>query len=235
MRRVLALDTATEMGSVAVGVPGRMVAEVTFGERRHAAVLMEAIRSAMNISETTFGDLKGIVVADGPGSFTGLRIGFATVKGILIEHDGLTLTTTPSLLAMAWPFRFVGNGVVAAMYDALRGEVFAAIYSFDGPRVATEFGPRLTTVTQLTELTGVSPSLAVGDGAVLQAELLREWTGNDPIGPPAASPRAGTLLELLEVTDVIRVVRDPASFEPEYGRLAEAQVRWEAEHGKPLI
>jgi len=235
MSRVLALDTATEYGSVAVGEPGRIYAEVVFAERRHAAVLMSAIKSVMKISGTAFGDLSGILVGDGPGSFTGLRIGFATAKGILLEHDGLSLRTVPSLLATAWSFRFVGNRRVAAMYDALRGDVFAAIYSFVGSRVVTELAPKLTTVTQLTELSGVSPSLAVGDGAVLHTDMVRAWTGNDPVGPPTATPRAGALLELLGVEDVTSMVRDPASFEPEYGRLAEAQARWEEQHRKPLI
>lgn len=235
MSHLLALDTATECGSVAVGEPGRISAELVFGERRHATVLMSAVKSVMTVSGISFADLSGMVVAEGPGSFTGLRIGFATAKGILLEHDGLTLTTVPSLLATAWPFRFVGNRQIAAMYDALRGDVFAAIYSFAGPGVVTKLTPTLTTVTQLTELNGVSPSLALGDGAVLHADLVRAWTGTEPVGPPTASPRAGALLELLEFEDVTTLVRDPASFEPEYGRLAEAQVRWEAEHGKPLI
>jgi tRNA threonylcarbamoyladenosine biosynthesis protein TsaB len=208
---------------------------VVFGGRRHATALMPSIEAVLAVSGVTYSGLSGIVVADGPGSFTGLRIGFATAKGILLDHDDLTLTTAPSLLATAWPFRFVRTRQVAAMYDALRGDVFGAIYSFDDLGVTTKLPPKLATVTQLTEQSDVVPSLAVGDGAVLYSDHVREWTGSDPVGPPAAVPRAGALLELLAVDGATRVVRDPASFEPEYGRLAEAQVRWEAEHGEPLI
>ena len=234
MSRYLALETATDSGSVAVGEPGGVAAEVVVSDRRHASAIVPAIEHVMNLAGVEYGDLSGIVLGDGPGSFTGLRIGFATAKGILSEFDDLTLHVTPSLLATAWRFNFVEPGPIAALYDALRGEVFAAVYRFSPAAVVTELAPRLTTVTQLTELAGVVPTLAVGNGAVVNDAVMRRWTGSDPVGPPAAMPRAGALLELLAVEGATKTVDDLASLEPEYGRLAEAQVRWEKKHGREL-
>ena len=91
MTLALALDTATDHGSVAVGQPGNVVAELRFIKRRHASGLMPSIVEALNRAGARFGDLTDIVVADGPGSFTGLRIGFATVKGMLRELPGTRL------------------------------------------------------------------------------------------------------------------------------------------------
>jgi len=234
MSRYLALETATDFGSVAVGEPGAVAAEVVVAERRHATAIVPAIEQVMNLAGVEYGELSGIILGDGPGSFTGLRIGFATAAGILSEHDDLTLHVTPSLLITAWRFNFVKPGPVAALYDALRGEVFAAVYRFSHAAVVTELAPRLTTVTQLTELAGVVPTLAVGNGALVNDAVIRRWTGNDPVGPPAAIPRAGALLELLAVEGATKMVDDLALLEPEYGRLAEAQVRWEKRHGREL-
>lgn len=230
----LALDSATDVGSVAVGEPGRVLAEILVSERRHATILAPAIQQVMRLAGLTHADLKGIVIGNGPGSFTGLRIGFATAKGVLFQHPELVIHTAPSLMACAWRFRLLAEGPIAALYDALRGEVFAAIYRFSEDAAVTCLAPRLTTVTQLTELEGVVPSLALGDGAVLYSELARSWTGRQPIGPPLAAPRAGALLELLAVAGATRLVDDPDSFEPDYGRLAEAQVKWETKHGRDL-
>ncbi|UCG88786.1 MAG: tRNA (adenosine(37)-N6)-threonylcarbamoyltransferase complex dimerization subunit type 1 TsaB [Gemmatimonadota bacterium] len=230
----LAVDSATEVGSVAVGEPGHVVAEILVSDRRHATALAPAVQQVMKLAGVAHADLTGIVIGDGPGSFTGLRIGFATVKGILFQRPELTLHTIPSLLACAWPFKQLAGGPIAALYDALRGEVFAAIYRFSNQTVATELAPCLTTVTQLTELEGVVPSLALGNGAVLYRDLVRSWTGREPVGPPLAAPRAGALLELLALAAAVTLVRDPDTLEPNYGRLAEAQVKWEATHGREL-
>ena len=230
----LAIDSATDVGSIAIGQPGQVLAEILVSERRHATVLAPAIHQVIKLSGLAHADLTGLVIGDGPGSFTGLRIGFATAKGLLFQRPELSLHTVPSLLACAWPFRLLSGGPIAALYDALRDEVFAAIYRFSKDAVVTELAPRLTTVTQLTELEGVVPSLAVGNGAVLHHDQVRSWTGREPIGPPVAAPRAGALLQLLSVVDAAQLVEDPDSLEPDYGRLAEAQVKWEATHGREL-
>lgn len=225
MNAYLAVDTVTDHGSVALGTPGGVDAEVTIGRRKHAAALLPSIEHVLRMARASYADLQGIVVADGPGSFTGLRIGFATVKGIMQEYESLELRSAPSLMSLAFGMRHCANGPVCALYDALRGDVFGAVYGFSAGAVSVELNPTLGTVTQLTELCSVKPSLGVGDGAAAYATLVREWTGSEPIGPPAAVPRAAGLLGLLAVDGATTLVADPESFEPEYGRLAEAQVR----------
>ena len=234
MSLYLAIETATDLGSVAVGEPGRVVSEVLFGDRRHASDLTPAVEETLRLAGATFGDLGGIVVANGPGSFTGLRIGVATAKGILRVHGGLALRTAPSLLAAAWAAHRFAAGPVAALYDALRGDVFGAVYGLDDRGVTELVAPACFPVAELAQRSPVAPVVAVGDGAALYADEVRRWTGRDAVGPPAGAPRASALLELLAVERGTVPVDDPELFEPKYGRLAAAQARWEAKHGRPL-
>lgn len=228
----LALDCATDVGSVAVGEPGSPGPEIVIGGRRHAAELVPAARECLRLAGRSWPDLAGVIVADGPGSFTGLRIAFATAAGLLRQRPGMPLLTAPSLLAAAWIGSRVAAGPrVAALFDALRGEVYAAIYEF-GETIQVLLAPGLTTVDALAA-SGVSASLAVGDGTRSRADLIRRWTGHDPLPPPEGAPRASALIELLGRGVVARVA-DLSDWEPAYGRPAEAQARWEKAHGRPL-
>ena len=234
MSLYVAIETATDIGSVAVGDPGRVLSEVAFADRRHAAALTPAIEEAFRLAGAGYSALDGVVVADGPGSFTGLRIGFATAAGLLRAHDRLTLSTAPSLAVAAWAAHRYVEGPVAALYDALRGDVFGAVYDCAGGLLRTLLEPTCATVAELAGRSPEVPALAVGDGALAYAEAVLEWTGREPLGPPAGVPRAGALLELLAVRGGATEIEDPDTFEPAYGRRAAAQAKWEEEHGKPL-
>lgn len=234
MSLYLAIDTATDLGSVAVGEPGRTVAEVLFTERRHASVLTPAIQEVLRLAGATPEDLTGILFAEGPGSFTGLRIGLATAKGIMAARDALELYTAPSLLSAAWAGTKFVQGPVAALYDAYRGDVFGAVYEGRDGSIETLVAPVCCPLADLVQRSPVTPVVAVGDGAVLYADAVASWTGRAPIGPPAGSPRAGALLELMAMRGIVGLVEDPDAFEPTYGRYAAAQDRWEAAHGRQL-
>jgi len=233
MSLYLAIDTATAIGSVALGGPGRLVAETTIGGRRQAAGLVPAVLELLRGAGRRLEDLSGIVLADGPGSFTGLRIGFATAKGLLRERPGLELHRAPSLMGCAWIGARFTDGTVAALFDALRGEVFAAAYEFSEIEVRVVLPPTLTTIPQL-RAGGPRPALVVGDGAVTYADEVIQWTGRAPVGPPWGGPRAAALLELLAVGGATELVPSPFDVEPVYGRAPAAQTRWEERHGQPL-
>jgi tRNA threonylcarbamoyladenosine biosynthesis protein TsaB len=238
MNLCLAIESATDLGSVAVGTEAGCLCEITLGVRRHARGMVPAAKECLRIAGVEFGDLRELVIGDGPGSFTGLRVGAATMKGLLTELGGLSVSVAPSLMAAAWAGwqgGAVGAGaLVAALYDALRGEVFAAVYSFTDESVTVHVAPRITTIDELMAACERAPGLAVGDGAVAQQAAVAEWTGRPALGPPAGSPRASGLLRLRFLAGGTRFLEDPMVFEPEYGRLAEAQVRWEERHGRSL-
>jgi tRNA threonylcarbamoyladenosine biosynthesis protein TsaB len=230
----LAIDTATDIASVALGAAERVRgARSVAGARRHAAQIIELVHDVLTVAAARMDELAGIVIADGPGSFTGLRIGWAAAKG-LAEDRGLPLRAIPALMAAAYAGARGEVGPVAACFDALRGEVFGAVYAFPPGRVETLVAPALFTFPALARVAPVRPLVAVGDGAVRHADDVVAWTSRPPVAPTALPPTAAALLALAGREGAGFAVADAATAEPTYGRPAEAQARWEARHGRPL-
>src|SRR5439155_11442198 len=196
------------------------------GSRVQAAQIIELVDRCLRPLHLTPAQLSGIVVGDGPGSFTGLRIGWAAAKG-LAQERGLRLVAVPSLLAAAAGAAAAGGagaGPVAAWFDALRGQVFGALYLLQADRVETFLPPTLATPEQIVERAPARARLVVGDGAVKYAAAVERWSGARPIALDAIRPGAVSLLLLVERAG--RSLDDVAVAEPDYGRPAEAQVKW---------
>ena len=224
----LAIDTATDVASVAVGTAERIAAARSMrGARQHAAQIVPLIQDVLALARARLEQIEGLIVGDGPGSFTGLRIGWAAAKGLAHER-GLPLVAVPSLLGNAHAAARGDTGPVATCFDALRGQVFAAIYAFPPDRVETIVAPELFTVATLAQMSPVQPRLAVGDGADRYHEEIERWIGRPPVPLDDVPPIAGSLLALAPLAGY------PAIGEPIYGRPAEAQVKWEARHGRAL-
>ncbi len=228
----VAIDTATQRASVAAGPgPADAVEEDLAGARRHAGALLPMMRRVLERRGWTLADLAGIVVSDGPGSFTGLRVGAAVAKA-LAHARGLEVWTAPSLMVRAAAHAEPG-ALVLACSDALRGELFAAAYRFEPGRVDTVLAPSVWRPEALVAA-APRPDRVVGDGPAGALERLAAWSGSPVITPPASLPRAAWLLDLRVREGGARRVADLELWEPEYGRPAEAQVRWELAHGRPL-
>lgn len=233
--RWLALDTATELASIAVGVPpaAESVAVIA-GARVHAAGLIELVDRCLAPLGLRPADLAGFVVGDGPGSFTGLRIGWAAAKGLAQEHT-VPIQVVPSLLAAAAGAAAVLGAVpVAACFDALRGQVFGAMYVVHPTRVETLVPPAVCALAELSACAPVRPRAVVGDGAMKYAAEVEAWSGAAPLPSAALRPAAASLLALCGRDGAGRLLDDVATAEPDYGRPAEAQARWEARHGRTL-
>ena len=228
----LALDTATERASLALGTPGATRLEESIGgARRHAAALLPAIQSLLQRAGASLDDLRGIALSDGPGSFTGLRVGAAVAKA-LVHARSLPLWTAPSLLVRAAGVAR-GNELVLAIASALRGEVYAAAYRFLPEGIQTELIPSVRRPDELVSST-LQPATIVGEAPAEIVAILENWVGKQMIGPPQGSPQAARLLDLIEQRGGAREVKAVREWEPVYGRPAEAQARWESAHGRPL-
>jgi tRNA threonylcarbamoyladenosine biosynthesis protein TsaB len=229
----LALDTATERASVALGVPGTgeaLEANIA-GARRHAAALLPAIQSLLQRAAASLDDLRGIVLSDGPGSFTGLRVGASAAKA-LVDARSLPLWTAPSLLVRAAGVAQPGS-LVVAIANALRGDIYSAAYRFGRDGIQTELIPTVRRPADLVE-SHLKPDLLVGEAPAEIRAVLERWAGRTLIGPPAGAPQAGQLLGLVGLPGGARPVETVHDWEPVYGRPAEAQARWESAHGRPL-
>jgi tRNA threonylcarbamoyladenosine biosynthesis protein TsaB len=220
---LVAIETSTDAGSVALGGPAGTVGEIVIGVRtRHAEALLPALDQLLQESETTRAALRGIVVGAGPGSFTGVRVAAATARG-LAYGLGVPLYAYSSLAAVA--VAVMTERPVCALFDARRGEVYAACYGA-GPQsdlLRTILEPTALDVRALLErMRGTDPQYA-GEGAVRYAAEL------GLTDPPAAPPTASALLRLA-AADIAaggatgRVSR-PAGWEPTYLRASGAERR----------
>lgn len=229
---LLALDTATDRASLALGVPGAAPVEETIsGSRRHAGALVPAIQALLRRAGASLEDVTGIVLSDGPGSFTGLRVGAAVAKA-LAQTRGFPLWIAPSLMVRAAGVAR-GGGTVLAVSNALRGEVYAAAYRFLPEEIVVELAPSVRRPDHL--MAGpLRPAVLVGEAPAGIAAALEGWAGRALIGPPDSDPKASSLLALVSQTGGATRVERVAEWEPVYGRPAEAQTRWEIAHGRPL-
>jgi tRNA threonylcarbamoyl adenosine modification protein YeaZ len=232
--RWLAIDTATDLASIAVGIPpGFESVTQLAGPRVQGAAIIELVDRCLSPLGLRPVDLAGIIVGDGPGGFTGLRIGWSAAKGLAQERS-LPLLAIPSLLAAAaGAAAIIGAVPIASCIDALRGEVFGAIYVVHRDRVETIVAAGVGTPESLVARAPVRPRAVVAD-TMHHAAFAESWSGAPLLSPAVLRPTAVSLLALHAGAGAGRWLEDLSTAEPEYGREAEAQARWEARHGRPL-
>lgn len=222
---LLALETATDVCSVALWHGGRPASELTLRRpRAHAEQLVPMIEDALRQSGVARRDLSSVAVSMGPGSYTGLRIGVSTAKGLAVAL-GVPLVGVPSLEALAAqavPWAGAGDGIVAA-FKARREEVYLAAFRVGAEGELEEAAPasvlRLDEVPRRLADVGGATCWLVGEGA---ADVHAAWTADVRGGalrwlpPEAAAPSAAWVahralgrLERGETADV-------ATFEPFY-------------------
>ena len=134
---LLSLETSTDVCSVAIHDDGKLlaIAEVHMGQA-HAVKLAPLIKEVMSMGNVTMKDLKGVAVSAGPGSYTGLRIGTSTAKGLCYAL-AIPLYSIGTLDSMARQMTgaVIENAVLCPMIDARRMEVYCALYSHEGKRL----------------------------------------------------------------------------------------------------
>ena len=212
----LALDAATYTGSVALLDGDAVIGERTVAMRgREREALMPATAALLEECGLAASQLGRIVCGAGPGSFTSLRIAGGIAKGLAMAH-GIPLLPVSSLALVVASLPTLVAGRYLAAIDALRGEHYVELYDVvaDG-RIALLDGVRL--VTSVSAAAKELGAWAVGPGQPDRS-----------VEPHARS--AARLAAMIAAS----APADLAAWEPAYGRLAEAQVKWEAEHGRPL-
>ena len=228
----LAFETTTDRLSVVGQLDERTAGRMLEGARQHAAGLFPLVEQVLAELGGTLAGVATLLLADGPGSFTGLRVGAAAAKALARARPGLAVWTASTLMVRAAGAAAMHGARVLVATSALRGELYAASYRVDLPRaVTTLLAPTLATPESLH---GETPDLLVADAPEKLVDRLADQFAVPLIRGVQSLPTAAALLSLLGVAGGAQPVAHPESWEPRYGRLAEAQIRWETAHGRAL-
>ena len=216
----LVLEASTYQGSVALMEGTALVAQRTVAMRgREHEALMPAVAEVLAECGRSAAQLERIVCGSGPGAFTSLRIGGAIAKGLALAV-GAALVPVSSLALLVASREPYEPGRYVAAVDGMRGEHYAQTFevSQDG---------ELRSGSELTLI----PSSFVDQFAQEQGALA---IGPGRLGAAAVVPHARAAARITNMIDASGSA-DLAGWQPGYGRLAEAQVQWEASHGRPLF
>jgi tRNA threonylcarbamoyladenosine biosynthesis protein TsaB len=214
---VLALDTTTRAGSCAVARDGAVVFERASDTAEYASTLPADLMTALDRAGTSLDEVDVFAVATGPGSFTGLRIGIATMQGLAFagKKPLIGVSTFDALAERA------GAGRTATWIDAWRGEVYAAVYD-EGRMIKEPSVARPADV--IADLIG-APTRFIGDGAVIYRTLIEGALGaSATIADPAAPILAGTIATMATRAAGRGDCPPPHAIRPLYVRRTDAEL-----------
>lgn len=173
--KILAVDTATESCSLAVLEFNRVLAEVTNAIRQtHSRRLMQMVAMLMQMTGITIHDIDGFAIANGPGSFTGLRIGLSTIKG-LAAASKKPVVGISNLDALAHRFAFFDH-FIYPLLDARKGEVYGAVYRYENGKLK-KLTEEKVFKPEKSAFHFEQPCLFVGNGALLYQNIIKESAG----------------------------------------------------------
>jgi tRNA threonylcarbamoyladenosine biosynthesis protein TsaB len=235
----LAIDTATETLTIAVGERGKLLGEATTQlSRNHSVKMMPLLEGLLGNLDIAPERLKGIIVGRGPGSYTGVRIAVTAAKAFALALKA-PLVGVSSLDGLARHGE-LSDALVVPMFDARRRQAYTAMYENQNGTFVKIVDDRLLVLDDL--IIAVKSRMVVrkldkrpakvlflGDGAKHHRAELQEKLGEKAQFAPSPSHdfvRAAHLLDvgipLLEAGES----HDPASFAPEYLQLVEAEKKW---------
>lgn len=228
---LLAIESSTGYGSVAIGGPDGVLAEVGLSARETlSAKLVPAVEEAFRLAGARKSELDGVVVGGGPGSFTGIRVAGATAKGIA-HALRLPFHAYSSLLAIA-ANGWAHGGEVCALADARGRDVFAARYRF-GTVIDIIDPPAAMEIDEvIRRWSDGEPRLFIGSGAARHGEELARAPGVTVADELWGTPRASSLLWLAARFPEAGRIADPWRWEPEYARASGAERIAAARRGK---
>jgi len=224
---ILGIETSTKTGSVAIVSEDGVVAQYSLNiEVTHSERLMSTVDRVLKDTGLAIHDLDGFSVAIGPGSFTGLRIGLSTVKGLALA-TGKPIAVVPTLQALAWNLPY-SMYPVCPLLDARKKEVYAALYRFAGTALVQVLPETAISIFRLAEQIN-EKVVFTGEGSRIFRNEIQEVFGERAVFAPhsAVLPSGAKVAEI--GLDMIKSGRqaEPDRLTPLYIRRPEAEVVWE--------
>ena len=172
---ILAFESSARAASVALVEDGRLISQYSqCSGLTHSRTLLPMAEDMLKNAELSLDKVDLFAVAHGPGSFTGIRIGVSTVKGLAWAADKPCVGVS-TLVAMAW-HGLAAGGLVCPVMDARRSQVYNALFQVENGRPVRLCEDRPIALSQLAEelRTLNAPAFLIGDGAELAEKYLRE-------------------------------------------------------------
>ena len=224
---VLGIDTATlQVGCAVGGHEGVLASFHSARDRRHAEMLVPAIDVVRRAARIELDEIGVIAVDNGPGLFTGLRVGVSTAKA-MASALRVPVVCVSSLDLLAFPVRWT-NRLIVSVVDARRGEVFYAFYRQVPGGIQRLSDPRVGTPEELCAevLASGEEVLAVGDGALRYRAELDDLIRVEVAEAGLAYPSASSLVQLAHAQALREEFVNAWDVEPVYLRKADAEINW---------
>jgi len=212
MSTILAIETATSCCSVALRVNDEIIVRSEVGNNVHSQVLLGMVQSLFAQAYLNVQALDAVAVGQGPGSFTGLRIGVGVGQGIAFGAD-CPMVGISSLDALA--LQAQGDGAVIAAIDARMGEVYWCEYQKEGARVSRQGN---LNVTPPEDVSGQAGAALVGNAWTAYAASFSSLDTENNLQDSVVYPSAGALLSLAEEQYLVGNWVSATEFAPIYVR-----------------
>jgi tRNA threonylcarbamoyladenosine biosynthesis protein TsaB len=228
----LGIETANAPLSVAIVSDGKVVAEVVQNIKlTHSVGAMPAVEEVMRKAGIEAAQIDAVAVSEGPGSYTGVRIGVTLAKTLAWSLQK-PLVGVSSLKTLAANAR-MANSMICALFDARRQNVYAGVYEGDSLNTVVEdYHDHIDGLLEKLKAYN-RPILFVGTDVTMYFEKIKEVLGEYAIRAPFTLdlPRASELISIAQEED-LPTVEETHTFVPQYRRIAEAEANWIKEQKK---
>ena len=224
---ILGIESSTKTGSVAVVSEDGVIVQYSLNiEVTHSERLMSTVDRVLIDTGLGIGDMNGFAIAIGPGSFTGLRIGLSTVKGLALSTNK-PVAAVPTLQALAWNLPYSAYPI-CPLLDARKNEVYAAMYKFEGKALMYVMAEAVISLSKLADRIK-EKTLFTGEASRLFRGDIEKIFGDRALFAPRSAilPSAATVAEIGLAMIKSGKKADPDSLTPMYLRRPEAEVAWE--------
>ncbi|MDI3534778.1 MAG: tRNA threonylcarbamoyladenosine biosynthesis protein TsaB [Thermosediminibacterales bacterium] len=227
---VLGFDTSSVTATVALVSEDKLLADYTLNNKKnHSEKLMPLISQMLNDLEIEPAEIDAVAVAEGPGSFTGLRIGAATAKG-LSYAAGIPVIGVNTLEALAYNLNF-SPYMICPVLNARRGQVYTGLYMWENNELKTIFQCSAVEIEKILKVIKNldQPVFFLGDGtSVFKEQIISVLGGNAIWAPPPLSiPRASSVA-FLGLNKLLKGEKQtPFEFKPQYFRRSQAEIQFE--------
>ena len=224
--KILALDSSGLVASAAVVEDDVTVAEYTVNYKKtHSQTLLPMLDEIKRMTELDLNTVDAIAIASGPGSFTGLRIGAATAKGLGLALD-IPIIPVPTVDALAYNL-YGSEKLVCPLMDARRNQVYTGLYTFEGSALVTVEPQCAVDIAEIIDKINTFGKAVVflGDGVCVYQERIAELTKVPYDLAPACCnrQRAACVAALGEKLFRSGIVQSAAQHAPNYLRLSQAE------------